>query len=320
MNANGLYLLGWKLDTSGHPPTNPNDLSLININNLSGQAVASSKITLQANLQASATTANSYNVAINNMTSGAVTPDFQRTINIDDSQGGTQPLELSFVKTGANTWAYEVSYQGDSANITGSNPVASGTMTFNTDGSLANVVPTGGTGSPASGTISITVPWSSASGLSSQTLSVDMGTAGSTDGITQFDTASTLTSANVDGAVYGSVSGISISSDGTVSANFSNGLNQAVFKIPLATFINPDGLAEVSGNAYTAASDSGTPVINAASTGGTGTINSNELEGSTVDLATEFTNLITTQRAYSACSRIVTTASQMLDELLQMSH
>ncbi len=319
-NSSGLYLLGWKLDTSGKPPTNPNDLSLINVNNLSGKAVASGKIGLQANLQASATTVGTYNVATNNMASGAVTPDFQRTVSIDDSQGGTQPLELSFVKTAANTWAYEVSYQGAPGNITGGNPVGSGTMTFNSDGSLANVVPTGGSGTPATGTISLTVPWSAASGLGSQTLSVNMGTVGSTDGFTQYDTASTLTSANVDGAVYGSVSGISISSDGTVSANFSNGLSQAVFKIPLATFANPDGLAEVSGNAYTTTPNSGTPIVNVASTGGSGTIQSKELEGSTVDLATEFTNLITTQRAYSACSRIVTTASQMLDELLQMSH
>ena len=79
-------------------------------------------------------------------------------------------------------------------------------------------------------------------------------------------------------------------------------------------------MAEVSGNAYATTPDSGTAVVNVANTGGSGTINSKELEGSTVDLATEFTNLITTQRAYSACSRIVTTASQMLDELLQMSH
>lgn len=319
-NSSGLYLLGWKLDTSGKPPTNPNSLSLINVNNLSGKAVASGKIGLQANLQASATTVGAYNVVTNNMASGAVTPDFQRTVSIDDSQGGTQPLELSFVKTAANTWAYEVSYQGAAGNITGSNPIGSGTMTFNSDGSLANVVPTGGSGTPATGTISLAVPWSAASGLGSQTLSVNMGTVGSTDGFTQYDTASTLTSANVDGAVYGSVSGISISSDGTVSANFSNGLSQAVFKIPLATFANPDGLAEVSGNAYTTTPDSGTPIVNVASTGGAGTIQSKELEGSTVDLATEFTNLITTQRAYSACSRIVTTASQMLDELLQMSH
>ena len=319
-NASGLYLLGWELDTSGKPPTNPNDLSLINVNNLSGKAISSTKIGLQANLQASATTVSGYNVSTHNMASGAVTPDFQRTININDSQGGTQPLELSFVKTGANTWAYEVAYGGDSADITGSNPIASGTMTFNSDGSLANVVPTGGSGTPASGTVSINVPWSATSGLTPQSLSVTMGTVGSADGITQYDTTSTLTSATVDGAVYGSVSGVSIASDGTVSANFSNGLTQNVFKIPLATFINPDGLAEVSGNAYTAASSSGTPIINAASIGGSGTIQSKELEGSTVDLATEFTNLITTQRAYSACSRIVTTASQMLDELLQMSH
>jgi flagellar hook-basal body protein len=135
-------------------------------------------------------------------------------------------------------------------------------MTFNADGSLANAVPTGSTSSTATGTISITIPWSSTSGLTAQPLSVNMGTVGSTDGVTQYDTTSTLTSANVDGAVYGSVSGISIASDGTVSANFSNGLTQAVFKIPLATFANPDGLAEVSGNAYTSTPDSGSPVVN----------------------------------------------------------
>jgi flagellar hook protein FlgE len=324
VNSSGLYLLGWKLDTSGNPPTNPSDLSLINVSDLAGKAVASTKIALQANLQASATTASGYatgDMSLATTASGYVTPDFQRTINVDDSQGGTQPLEFSFVKTAANTWAYEVSYSGDSSNITGSNPIASGTMSFNADGSLANVVPTGGSGTPASGTISISVPWSAASGLSStsgQVLSVNMGTVGTTDGVTQYDTASTLTSATVDGAVYGSVSGISIATDGTVSANFSNGLTQAVFKIPLATFANPDGLAEVSGNAYTTTPDSGTPVVNVASTGGSGTINSKELEGSTVDLATEFTNLITTQRAYSAASRIVTTVDQMLQQLDQI--
>jgi flagellar hook protein FlgE len=267
------------------------------------------------------------------MAGGQVTPDFQRTINIDDSQGGTQPLQFSFVKlnTPVNTWAYEVTYGGTPASnvTTAANlPIASGNITFNSDGSLANVVPTGGTGTPASGSISFDVPWSATSGLlpqppasqTGQPLTVNMGTTGKTNGLTQFNTASTLTSAAVDGAVYGSVTGLAISTDGTVLANFSNGFSQAVFKVPLATFANPDGLAEVSGNAYTTTPDSGAPVVNAASSGGAGTINSKELEGSTVDLATEFTSLITTQRAYSACSRIVTTASQMLDELLQMSH
>jgi flagellar hook protein FlgE len=318
-NANGLFLLGWALDTNGNPPTNPKNMTLVNVTNLTGKAVASSNISLRANLQAGAATVSAYDVATNNMASGAVTPDFQRTVNVDDSLGGMQPLELSFVKTGANTWAYEISYGGDNSNITGGNPIASGTASFNSDGSLANVVPTGGSGLPVSGSTAITIPWSATSGLTPQNLTVDMGTVAAADGITQFDTESTLTGADVDGAVYGSVSGLSIASDGTVSANFTNGLSQAVFKIPLATFTNPDGLAEISGNAYTTTTDSGAPIVNVANNGGAGTIQSKQLEGSTVDLATEFTNLITTQRAYSACSRIVTTASQMLDELLQMS-
>jgi flagellar hook protein FlgE len=332
-NSNGLYLLGWALDASGLPPPNPNSMSLINVNNLSGTANPSSTITLQANLSAGATQVADYDAADtdHNMAGGQVTPDFQRTINIDDSQGGTQPLQFSFVKldTPVNTWAYEVTYGGTPAdNVTTDPdlPIANGEITFNSDGSLQSV--TGGAGSPPPGSISFDVPWSSTSGLlpqppapqTGQALTVNMGTINKTNGLTQFNTASTLTSATVDGAVYGSVTGLAIGSDGTVLANFSNGFSQAVFKVPLATFANPDGLAEVSGNAYTTTPDSGAPVVNTASTGGAGTINSKELEGSTVDLATEFTSLITTQRAYSACSRIVTTASQMLDELLQMSH
>ena len=312
-NANGLYLMGWPLDSSGNVPTNPANMTTINVNGLAGKAVASTDITIQANLQASATADSTYTAG--DMTSGAVTPEFQRTINVYDSQGGTQPLQFSFVKTGANTWAYEASYEGAASNITGSNPIATGTMSFNSDGTLKTADTSAGT---PTGTISISVPWSAASGLSAQPLSVNMGTVGASTGISQFDTASTLTSATVDGAVFGSVNGLSIGADGTVSANFSNGLTQAVFKIPLATFANPNGLAGVSGNAYTTTPDSGTAVVNAATTGGAGSIASSELEGSTVDLATEFTNLITTQRAYSASARIVTTVDQMLQQLDQI--
>src|SRR5208337_3470638 len=145
-------------------------------------------ITLQANLQSSSTIDSTYNPG--DMANGVVTPDFTRTINVYDSQGGSQPLSVSFVKTAANTWAYEVSYQGSSSNISTPNPISSGTMTFNTDGSLANAnSPT----APATGTISVSIPWSASSGLSAQTLSVNMGTVGSSNGVTQFDSASALT-------------------------------------------------------------------------------------------------------------------------------
>jgi len=103
-----------------------------------------------------------------------------------------------------------------------------------------------------------------------------------------------------------------------VTALFSNGLSQAVYKIPVATFTNPDGLGQMNGDAYTATRESGAANINQANTGGAGGIAAQTLEASTVDLATEFTNLITTQRAYSASARIVTTADQMLQELEQL--
>jgi flagellar hook protein FlgE len=313
VNAAGLHLLGWALDTDGNPPTDPSDLSQINVSGLAGKAEATTTATLQANLQASSTVDSTY--VAGDMTSGTATPAFQRTINVYDSQGGSQPIQLSFIKTGANTWSYEASYQGAAGNITGTNPIATGTMSFNSDGSLANADTTA---TPPTNDISITIPWSAASGLTSQAVSFNMGTIGGTNGFTQFDNPSALTNSTVDGAVFGSVSGLSITADGTVSAQFSNGLSQKVFKLPLATFANPNGLSETSGNAYTVTPQSGTPTVNAASSGGAGDIEADSLEDSTVDLASEFTNLITTQRAYSASARIVTTADQMLQTLEQI--
>jgi flagellar hook protein FlgE len=311
-NAAGYYLLGWQLDANGNPPTNPLSLSTINVNNMAGKAQPTTSVSMQANLQASDTIDAGYTPG--DMTSGVATPQFQRTIDVFDSQGGAQPLELSFIKTAPNTWSYEVTYQGAAGNITGTNPIASGTMAFNTDGSLANA----NTAGPPTNTVNVSIPWSPASGLAAQTIGVSMGTIGNTDGVTQFDTPSALTNTTVNGAVFGNVSGLSIDKNGIVSADFSNGLTQKVFQIPLATFVNPDGLSEVNGNAYTATINSGTPILTMANVGA-GSIQSSTLEASTVDLANEFTNLITTQRAYSASSRIVTTASSMLDELLQMA-
>jgi flagellar hook protein FlgE len=233
-------------------------------------------------------------------------------------------LQVAYEKTGPDTWAYEVSYQGDSANLsstlTPSNMIASGTMTFNSDGTLATVTSNDGSSTTSGGNISLSIPWSTASGLSSQPLTINMGTIGSSNGVTQYDSASTLVSSNVDGALFGSLTGVSIDSSGYVTANFSNGLSQKIYKIPLATFTNPDGLTATSGNAYQQSSTSGTATVNEASQGGAGAIDSDSLESSTVDLATEFTNLITTQRAYQASAQIITTASTMLDDLLTQVH
>ena len=311
-NSAGLYLLGYKLDSSGNVPTDTSALNLVNVSSLSGKAQATTKLGIQANLQASSTTVPGYTAG--QMTSGAVTPDFQRTINVYDSQGGSQPITMSFVKTGANAWAYEASYAGSAANLSSANPIGQGTVTFNSDGTLANV---NGAATP-SGTFNLTVPWAASTGLSAQTVAINLGTVGGTSGLTQFDTASTLNGTSPDGSSFGNVTGVTVSKDGTVTAQFSNGLSQDVYKVPVATFTNPDGLAQVNGNAYVATKSSGAANVNLANTGAAGSIAAQSLEGSTVDLATEFTNLITTQRAYSASARIITTADQMLQQLEQL--
>ncbi|MGN6516209.1 MAG: flagellar hook protein FlgE [Rhizomicrobium sp.] len=322
VNSAGYYLMGWPLDSNGNVPTNRTDMTAVNTNSLSGKAEATTTMSLQANLQASTTPVASYTAG--DIEAGNVQPQFQRTINVYDSQGGSQPLQISYVKTAANTWSYEVSYQGNSANLgSATNPIATGDMTFNSDGTLAGVTDTTGGSSTAStdGTVGITIPWdSTASGLQPQPITLNFGTLNSSNGVTQFDSPSSLTSSNVDGSLFGSLSGVTVDATGFVTANFTNGLSQKIYKLPIATFSNADGLTAVNGNAYQSSNNSGTATINEAGTGGAGGIQSQALEGSTVDLATEFTNLITTQRAYQASTRIVTTASDMLDQLLQMSH
>ncbi|HXS07245.1 MAG TPA: flagellar hook protein FlgE [Rhizomicrobium sp.] len=313
VNAAGLYLMGYKLDASGNVPTDASALSLVNTTSISGAAQATSNLSVQANLNATSTVDAGYTAG--DMTSGTVAPDFTRTVNVFDSQGGSQPITFSFIKTAANTWAYEASYAGAASNLTATGPISEGTIAFNSDGTLANV----NGASPASGTISLTVPWDvTTSGLQPQTISLNLGSVGGSDGLTQADAPSVLVGTNIDGTPYGSVTGVTVAKDGTVTAQFSNGLSQDVYKIPLATFTNPNGLGQITGNAYLVTKASGAPNINLAQSGPAGFIQSKSLEGSTVDLATEFTNLITTQRAYSASARIITTADQMLQQLEQL--
>ena len=294
-NAAGYYLQGWQLDANGNMPANRSALTTVDLGSLAGTATPTSAMNLKANLDASA----------------AVGDTFSQTVNIYDSQGGARPMQLTFTKTAANTWSYAVSYQGPGGDLSGPiTETGTGTLTFNADGTLA---------SPPSTTF--TVPWdATATGLASQDFTINFGTTGKADGLSQFDAASGMTTAGVNGAPSGALAGVSIDEDGYVTALFDNGLRQKVYKLPVATFANPDGLNALPGNAYALSDESGTPAVVEAKTGGAGAIASSALEASTVDLAKEFTDLITTQRAYSAATRIITTADDMMQELLQIKH
>jgi flagellar hook protein FlgE len=244
------------------------------------------------------------------MAAGTVTPQFETAMEIFDTQGGSRPVRLAFVKTAANQWRYEVMYDGTAADIGGAanNPIASGTMTFNTNGTIAT---------PATN-INVTVPFVAGSGLSPQTIAFNFGTAGQANGFTQFDTTSSLYGSTIDGTLFGGLSGVRVDEEGFVVAQFTNGIERNLYKLPIATFANADGLGTVSGNAYRQTTQSGSPSMKAADEAGAGKISSKAVEQSTVDIAEEFSDMIIIQRAYSAASKIITTADEMLDELTRL--
>ena len=108
-NTSGYYLEGWTLNPDGSMPINRSAVSPIDLS-LNGTAKQTDAIDIKANLRSSS---NPVVYAAGDIAAGNVTPDFEQTINVFDSQGGSRAMKFSFVKTAANTWAYEVAYQGD---------------------------------------------------------------------------------------------------------------------------------------------------------------------------------------------------------------
>lgn len=315
-NAAGYFLQGWAIDANGNIPVNRTDLNsleAVNITNLTGSATATSQIDLAANLNASQTAATGYtagDMAAENVTPGSgAAPHFERSIQIFDSQGGARTLSFGFLKTGANTWATEV-YAEPASDVTTTNGLlGSGNITFNTDGSI-NTIP--------AALSSLAISWSPALGIANSTVGVNYGTSGLTNGLTQFEGAFSLISSDVNGAIFGQLGGVEISDLGIVTALFDNGARQNIYQLPIATFPNPNSLSNIAGNAYKETDDSGDFTLREAGVGGAGLIAPNSLETSTVDLAEEFTDMITTQRAYSAGARLISTADQMLEELIRI--
>ncbi len=166
----------------------------------------------------------------------------------------------------------------------------------------------------------MTINWSTtgpAVPTSPQALTFSLGTQGESNGLTQSGNSFSASEVNQNGLHFGTFTGISIDQNGVVTANFDNGLKQPIYLIPIATFNNPNGLAAESGNSYLQTNTSGSYLLEQAGTGAAGQIAPSELESSNVDIAQEFSNLIITQQAYAANSKVITTANQMITDLLQ---
>lgn len=307
-NAAGLYLYGWRLDAQGQYTNTGslNQLQPVRVSDLTGTAVPTSRLQMRANLQ-STTTAHVGAYTAGDMATGTVTPDFTRSFDIYDSQGGAHRVTMAYLKTGANQWASEI-YAQPATDVTATNGVlASGAVNFNPDGSLDKATSSAALFGP------LNVTWSNSA--ASVPITLALGDNGGINGLTQFGSESALISSNVDGGKLGNLSSVEISKTGEVSATFDDGTTRSVFQLPIATFQNPDGLTRLSGNAYTISKQSGGMTLNQPGSLGAGGIAAGSLEASTVDLASEFTNMIRFQRAYSASSKIITTVDDMLREV-----
>jgi len=264
-----------------------------------------------------------------------VKPDFEIQVPLSDSKGGQRTVTLSLLKgPGPNEWYAELRAKpGDLAN-NANGLISTGVVKFTTDGKLQSTGNLFGGTSPtsisiqASGTPLVVQPappaaqlpqppiWADNLGIDTQDVQIDL--ANAAGGLTQYNSQSVVQSVNTNGTAFGNLTNIEVDDDGYVSAIFDNGVTRRIAQVAVATFSNPNGLKGVNGNAYRVTNESGTYSLKAPGSGGAGALAPSTLEASTVDLSTEFTGLITTQRAYSASSKIITTADQMLEELLNI--
>ena len=326
VNDAKLYLQGWPVNYDGTIDVNPSDLTKlkpINVKNLgaavrpTGNVVINANVdkrlpTAQVDLTAYDPTAQATSMA--GYADGQNTiykPDFTIEINVIDSVGGSHKIGMSFIHDPAVT----NEFKAEIYTIPGSDIDDGFTATgaFDKDNSTLF----GGLGNEPSITLGdsdggASPAWAANLGITGQTINFDF------ERLASRPDTSSVTQVNSDGASVGNVVGVEVNEQGIVSAIFDNSEIRQVAKIALATFPNPDGLTPVSGNAYRPTIQSGEYVLKEPTVAGAGQISASTLEASTVDLSAEFTGLISTQKAYSASSKIITTADQMLEELINI--
>ncbi|WP_366922989.1 flagellar hook-basal body complex protein [Metallumcola ferriviriculae] len=136
--------------------------------------------------------------------------------------------------------------------------------------------------------------------------------------LTQFSSEFTVVARGQDGNPASTINDLTVEKDGTIIGDFVGGYRKVLGKVAMAGFTNPAGLDSIGGGLYAASGNSGDPDVGGAQTLGRGSVMSNALEMSNVDLAEEFTNMITTQRGFQANSRTITTSDELLQELVNL--
>lgn len=299
VNPDGLFVQGYQV-TAVQPD---GTLTLGNITdiNVPGQSTtppqATSEFTIDVNLDAGAADLDTY----------------ATTVIVYESLGNAIPVTLTFEKQTANDWNVAVT-------------VPSGTVTDPTPGVDVDIDVTNYTFDGATGALSNAPPSpqitlsNMLSGAADLTLTWDLfDTAGVPHGdLTQYAAPSMTTFQTQDGFAAGVLRGVSVDEAGVVTGNYSNGQLAPLYQVVLSDFPNYYGLNKMGKNLYAESRDSGQPMAGIPQSGRLGSISSSAIEMSNVDLAQEFVKMITTQRAFQANSRVITTSDEILAELINI--
>lgn len=304
VNLDGLRVQGYGADAAGIISGTVGDLD---VGSATSPPKATSTITLKANLDASEAVL----PAAFDPANPATTSNFSTSTTVYDSLGKAHQVDVYFKKTAAGAWEYHAltdggGVQGGTAGT--ASEIANGTLTFDTSGRL--------TATTQAGT------FNPLGAVQPQALTFNFGTgtaaAPGTDGVTQFANKSEASFINQDGFTSGQLASVAIDPDGQVVGTFTNGQTRALGAVALANFQAPDELSRIGGNLFSNTPGSGQPTVGRAGTGGRGAIIAGALEQSNVDLSGEFVRMIAAQRGFQANSKTISTADQLLAELIQL--
>jgi flagellar hook protein FlgE len=265
------------------------------------QPVATKSLSALANLNANAVV-------------GSADGTFSSPVPVIDAQGNTHTLTVTYTRTAADTWGYNVTIPAaDLANPSGSgrsSTIASGSLTFDGNGHL--------TSPPATaGPITLQIAGLS-NGAADMSVSWNVYDSGGVASFTQYSQASANLGSTQDGTPSGQLTNVSIGTNGQVLAHYSNGDSIPVAQLALASILNPDSMQDLGQNTFGITSATSLPSIGVPDTGSRGQISGGALEGSTVDIAKEFTNLLIYERGYQANSKVITTEDDILQQTVAL--
>ena len=296
ITATGQFVQGWSAQNG--------------VVNTSG---ATGNITIPSNALQTPSATQNFSLTVNLDAAGVVgqsSGSFSTPIQVVDSLGVEHTLTVNFTEAAPGNWNYEVDIPGADVGTPGApSPVTTGSLTFDSNGNLTSPA------APAQVPITIT---GLADGATDMNINWNLATQNGTGTplITQYSAASAVSASSQDGVAASQVTQVSIANGGAITAQFSNGNQEVIGQLALASVSNPDSLIGVGENNYEAGANTATPVVGVPNTGTLGTVEGGALEASTVDIATEFTNLIVYQNSYQANSKVILTLDQLTQALL----